>query len=67
LVVGVPLPDYPTPDGTVATGAVMTLSQRPCFGADGSNEENCCSYSTLKTGQRIPVCASWSGAHFSSQ
>jgi hypothetical protein len=29
LQVGVPLTDYPTTDGSVATGAIMTLSQRP--------------------------------------
>jgi hypothetical protein len=67
LQVGAQLPDYPTSDGSIASGTIMTLSQRPCFAADGSNNPNCCSPSTLKSGQRVNVCAAWSGAHLSSQ
>ena len=60
------------PDGTV--GASLTLSQSPCFFANGSNNPYCCStQSVVKKVNGVSqtfsvnVCAAWSGTHLSSQ
>lgn len=73
LAFGADLPDYAQTTGITDKGLIMTLSQDPCFNADGSNNAQCCntqsvvvSKSPLVT-QQISVCAAWSGAHLSSQ
>ena len=56
------------------TGATMTLSQSPCYFANGTNNPYCCNSQSIikKVGGVsvtfiVNVCASWSGAHLSSQ
>ena len=56
---------YVDPKGNYGLG--MTLSQRNCFNADGSNNPACCDINTLNGGIRTNVCASWAGAHLQSQ
>jgi len=64
LQVGVPLYDYPTAG---AVGTILTLSQQSCYNSDGSNNAECCKSQTVKSGAVLNVCASWAGAHLSSQ
>lgn len=50
------LPGYPGG----ASGALFSLSQRPCFNPDGTNNPTCCSSGPGG------VCASWAGARLQS-
>ena len=59
------------PDGS--TGASLSLSQNPCYFANGSNNPYCCSPQSIakkingvSTIFVVNVCASWSGTHLSS-
>ena len=47
----------------------MTISQQPCYLANGANNPYCCSNplnGIAQTGT-VVVCSSWSGAHFEAQ
>ena len=59
------------PDGS--RGASMSLSQAPCYFANGSNNPYCCSPQSISKKINgvsqlfvVNVCASWSGTHLSS-